>query len=260
MIHDRITTDKYDLYLADCLEVLPTLEAGSVDCVVTSPPYNTLQKDVTPSGMHATSSGALNFIRKMNTAYSDDMHEPDYQEWLRQIIGECLRVSCGLVWVNHKVRYRNRAGIHPVRFLDFPLYAEVIWHRDGAIAFNCKRFAPSHEGIYGFGVPHYWDDSQNTRLTVWTIASVKGAPHPCPYPEAIVDPLVIASCPQHGTILDPFMGSGTTGVACMRLGRKFIGIEKEPKYLAIAAKRIKDAAESMPLFEPLEEKQPELFT
>jgi site-specific DNA-methyltransferase (adenine-specific)/modification methylase len=52
------------------------------------------------------------------------------------------------------------------------------------------------------------------------------------------------------TILDPFMGSGTTGVACAQLGRKFIGIEIEPKYYEIALRRIEDAYRQKPLFEP----------
>jgi DNA modification methylase len=51
------------------------------------------------------------------------------------------------------------------------------------------------------------------------------------------------------TVLDPFMGSGTTGVACVRTGRKFIGIEKEPKYFDIAVKRIEAELSRMPLFE-----------
>ncbi len=55
------------------------------------------------------------------------------------------------------------------------------------------------------------------------------------------------------TILDPFMGSGTTGVACVQLGRKFIGIEIEPKYFDIAVKRIEKAFEDQALFEPLKE-------
>lgn len=54
------------------------------------------------------------------------------------------------------------------------------------------------------------------------------------------------------TILDPFMGSGTTGVACVRTGRTFIGIEKEPKYFSIAVRRIREAYESEPLFAEVE--------
>ncbi len=234
------------LYCGDCREVLPTL--SKVDAVVTSPPYNTLQHDAKPGGMHASSGGALNFIKKVHDAYRDDKPEIEYQEWLRGIIAQCLAVCRGLVWVNHKVRFRSKVGIHPITFLPFHLYSEIIWHRDGAIAFNSKRYAPSHESVFAFGTPHYWDDSENMRLTVWSIPSVKGQEHPCPYPIDLVCPLIRASCPPDGVTLDPFMGSGTTGVAAVKLGRKFIGIEIEPKYFDIACRRISDALKQPDLF------------
>ena len=63
-----------------------------------------------------------------------------------------------------------------------------------------------------------------------------------------------------GTVLDPFMGSGTTGVACVRLGRAFLGIEIEPRYFDIACRRIDEAFDAEPLFDqPTAEIQPELF-
>jgi site-specific DNA-methyltransferase (adenine-specific) len=227
------------IYHGDCREVMPSI---GVDCTVTSPPYNTLDRSAKPSGMHSNTGGGVNFVRKMQSAYEDDKPEPEYQEWLRDIIGACLKVSKGLVWVNHKIRYRDGVGLHPVRFLPFPIYAEVIWSKDGAMALNCKRFAPSHEGIWAFGSPHYWDDAQNALLTVWGLASVKGASHPCPFPETIPGRLIASSCPTNGVVLDPFMGSGTTLVAAKRLGRKAIGIELEEKYCEIAAKRLAQGA------------------
>jgi site-specific DNA-methyltransferase (adenine-specific)/modification methylase len=60
----------------------------------------------------------------------------------------------------------------------------------------------------------------------------------------------IAQCPSSRTVLDPFMGSGTTGVACVRLGRQFIGVEKEERYFDIAVKRIEAELNRTPLFDP----------
>ncbi len=68
-----------------------------------------------------------------------------------------------------------------------------------------------------------------------------GYPHPSPKPEKLVRWMIENTTPEGGTVLDPFMGSGTTGVACIQLGRKFIGIEIDPTYYAIAEKRIRDA-------------------
>ena len=246
-----VETDLYSLYLADCLDVLPTLAVGSVDIVVTSPPYNTIQHDAKPSGIHAAST----FVRKMHSAYRDDKPEKEYQEWLVGIIGQCMRVAQGIVWVNHKVRFRNKVGIHPLRFLPFPLYQEIVWNRNGAIALNCRRFAPSHEAVYGFGEPHYWNDDYNTRLAVWKIPIMQGQVHPCPYPIRLNEPLVSASCPPRGAVLDPFMGSGTTGVACLQTGRRFIGIEMDPRYFDFAEKRIREAATGGPLFEGLRQQE-----
>jgi site-specific DNA-methyltransferase (adenine-specific) len=237
------------LYLADCLEILPTL--GPVDAVVTSPPYNTLPATHKPSGLHAErKSGVNKWIDRAAKGYSDSRPEGEYQEWLRGVVGGCLKTCKGLVWINHKVRYRDGRAIHPVRFLPFDLYAEVVWNRRGSMALNCKRYAPSHEVILGFGRPHFWDDSGNTFLSVWDIGFDRDEnDHPCAYPLEIPERLIGSSCPPEGIILDPFMGSGTTGVACANLGRRFIGIEIEPRYFDIACKRIRDAYAQPRLFE-----------
>ena len=73
--------------------------------------------------------------------------------------------------------------------------------------------------------------------------------HPCPKPLKISLWLVEGFAKPRQTVLDPFMGSGTTGVACVNLGRKFIGIEKEPRYFDIACKRIEEATRQGRLFE-----------
>jgi DNA modification methylase len=77
------------------------------------------------------------------------------------------------------------------------------------------------------------------KRTVWTIAT---QPYPeahfATYPEKLVEPCVLAGCPVGGTVLDPFAGSGTTGAVAYRLGRKFVGIELNPEYAAMAERRI----------------------
>jgi DNA modification methylase len=232
------------LFLGDCLDVLPTLEAGSVDAAVTSPPYNIA------GGSHAASGRYKN--QPLNISgdwYDDHMPEDEYQAWLNRVIAECRRACRGLVWMNHKVRYADRRALHPVRFIDQPIYSEVIWARSGATAFNCRKFAPSHEGVWAFGEPHYWDDAANIQMTVWRIHQ-DATDHPCSYPVELPLRLIGASCPAAGCGLDPFMGSGTTGVACVRTGRKFIGIEKEERYFDIAVKRIEAELNRAPLFEP----------
>lgn len=231
------------LYLGDCMEVLPTL--GKVDAVVTSPPYNINGGNHKPSGMFT--DVPRNITRQW---YKDDLPEDEYQAWMMTVLAESLKACSGVVWVNHKTRY-DKVALHPVRFLDFPLWAEIIWDRGGSMTLNAKRFAPSHEVILGFGKPTYWDDSSNTLMTVWRLAPEQNADHPCSFPVAIPLRLIGASCKPNGTVLDPFMGSGTTGVACVKTGRRFIGIEIDPTYFDIACKRIEAATLQLRL--PLED-------
>jgi site-specific DNA-methyltransferase (adenine-specific) len=229
------------LHCGDCLKVLKRLPDKSVDCVVTSPPYNQLGSRIPriPSGMHRNDRW---FSKVARRCYADDLPEPDYQHWLSSIVDECLRVSKGLVWINHKLRFRGGVGIHPARFLDFPIWSEIVWARTGAIAFNCRKFAPSHELILGFGRPHFWNQASARLLSVWRITQVQNrTDHPCPFPIEIPRRLIQASCPPDGIVLDPFMGAGTTGEACSELGRNFIGIEIEPEYFGVAKSRIKAA-------------------
>lgn len=248
---ERVEIGEHVLYLGDCLEVLSILTEGVADATVTSPPYNTLPSENKPTGLHAERLNGVNhWLKKASSGYFDQKPEKEYQQWLNKVIAECARISRGIVWVNHKVRYRDKVAIHPARFIRQPIYAEVIWDRMGSMALNCKRFSPSHECILGFGKPHYWNDEGNKLLSVWRIVFQKHDEHPCPYPLEIPLRLVESSCPPHGTVLDPFMGSGTTGVACVQTGRKFIGIEIERKYFDIACRRLEDAIGKGSLFDP----------
>lgn len=245
-------SERVTLYCGDALAVLPTL--GIADCTVTSPPYNTLPASHKPSGLHGQRKTGVNkWILKAASGYQDSQPERVYQEWLRLVVCRCLQSTNGLVWVNHKVRYRDGIAVHPVRFLDFPIYAEVIWDRRGSMALNCKRYAPSHETLLAFGSPSYWEDSQNKLLSVWRLSFDRDDnEHPCAFPVELASRPIASSCPLGGIVLDPFTGSGTTGVAAVQLGRKFIGIELEERYCEIAAKRIQAAESQYALFEPAE--------
>jgi len=237
------------LYHGDCLEILPTLD--KVDAVVTSPPYNTLNPLAKPSGLHAERISGVNEWMDKQDGYFDQMPENDYQRWQNHVLQASL-ARASVVWINHKTRYRNGVGIHPLQFYLSPLFAEVVWDRGGSMALNCGRFAPSHEYWFGFGKPDYWDNSVNKLMSVWRIPPGSGKhkdnDHPCPYPERLVNPIIVGSSPADGIVADIFMGSGTTGVACANLGRKFIGIEIERKYFDIACERIEAAYSQMRLF------------
>ncbi|MGH7137152.1 MAG: DNA-methyltransferase [Pirellulales bacterium] len=252
------------LHLCDARELLLSLPDGHVDVTVTSPPYNTLPKDTKAYGFRRRKGSRIRensggqqpdfsrsrlrcgedgWLKKVSSAgYDDRLPEDRYQVWLTWMISEMSRVSRGLVWINHKLRFRNGRGIHPLRWLPFDLWSEIIWDRRGSMALNCGKHAPSHEYLFAFGRPHWWDDSQNKLLSVWQIPPERGCEeHPCPWPVEIPRRLIAASCPPDGLVLDPFMGRGTTALACLRLGRRFIGCDRSAAYFA-AAKRLVTSA------------------
>jgi len=234
-MEDILNGERWRVDEGDCLTWLRSQKTASVDCCVTSPPYNTLNTNK----QARTYRPGDKWMKKTREGYADTMPEDDYQEWLCAVVREALRVTNGLVWVNHKTRYRNGVGIHPLHILkDFPLWAEVVWDKCGATTFNQRRFATSNEYLFAFGRPRFWDPSNDGLLSVWRIAQDTNTEHPCPFPERIVEPLVAASCPPDGIVIDPFTGSGTTGAVALRLGRRFLGCELNPEYVAMSRNRI----------------------
>lgn len=227
------------LYHGDCAAVLARLGNRRIDITLTSPPYNQLSGNSYGSGMHGESGWCAN-VRELG--YADERPEREYQGWLAGIVERCLFLSRGLVWVNHKLRFRARRGIHPVRFLPFALHQEIIWSRDGSIQLNNRRFALSHEALYAFGAPHYWHQPSTSQLTVWSIPHTRERNgHPCPFPVELAARVIVASCPPGGVVLDPFAGVATTAIAALESGRRAILIESEKRFCRAAAQRI-DAA------------------
>jgi DNA modification methylase len=239
------------LHLCECEELLGRLRPRSVDLVVTSPPYNTLERETQAYGFRAArAKGDDGWLAKIRASgYPDDRPEAVYQAWLTWIVAQCLRVSKSLVWVNHKPRYRDGRAVLPERFLPFDLWDQVVWNRRGSMAQNCRKFPPSFEFLLGFGRPGYWDRHCARWLSVWDdIPPARGCrDHPCPWPLAIPMRLIEATCRIDGVVLDPFIGRGTTALACVRLGRRCVGVEREERFFAAAVANIQAEQERWPL-------------
>jgi len=228
-----------NLILGDCLEKMAQIPDGSVDAVITSPPYNLNKK----------ASGGGSSKMSYENWYYDDMPEGEYQDWQREIIRQCLRISRGSVFYNHRVRYawhsRNKLKTnskiyHPFSWVgDFPIWCEIIWDRGGTTGHANKRARLSDERIYQIGKPHKFNDMGYT--TVWKMKPTKNEGHVCSFPIELPTRCILMSTDEGDTVLDPFMGSGTTGVACKNLNRDFIGIELDPGYFEIAKQRIEAA-------------------
>lgn len=204
------------LYRADCRVILPTL--GKVDAVVTDPPY-AIPTQVASGRIHTKNIGDLTIVEAGFRLYFDAIAGALKSEGHIFIFGD---------GTSYPVMFR-------VLYNDFPI-ALLVWAK-GQIGMG-REFRKSHELIlhaWRTGTPIFSDGVG--RSDVITIPPVPNEvrTHPAEKPVDLILEL-LRVCGD--TILDPFMGSGTTGVACARLGRKFIGIEIEDKYFKIAVERI----------------------
>ncbi len=214
------------LYLGDCRDILPTL--GKVDAVVTDPPY----------GVGLTERVTKHTTRAATQKYQDD------GEFIRTEIIPRVNLAVSLAPVS--------AVTSGIRWLQaYPQATDIgtIFFANGAgrspFGFNCNN------PILFYGKCPYLAKGKGSRpnsvsATHWFSEDVD---HPCPKPVKMMEWLVnrVSDEPDQ-TILDPFMGSGTTGVAAVKLGRRFIGIEIEPKYFDIACRRIEAATRQPDLF------------
>ncbi len=208
------------LILGDCREVLPTL--GKVDAVVTDPPY----------GIAHRHSGGGKAVKKLPPRRHTDAIEGDAQPFDPS---PWLGFSEVLMWgADHYRRRLPETG----RFLAWNKLA----HSTIEDTFSDVEFAWHSHGKASSIFTYLWKGVQQ--------AGEKTAPrfHPTQKPIALMEWCIGQLHTPVGTILDPFTGSGTTGVAAVKLGRRFIGIEIEPQYFDIACRRIEAATKQPDLF------------
>jgi site-specific DNA-methyltransferase (adenine-specific) len=229
----QYSRDGIELYLGDCMEILPQL--GTVDAVVTDPPYGIedthkkhLSKIILRNGKKAGQE--LGFIGITKEEMMDMINL-----WI-SIARRWVVFTCEWKFVNQI----EEAG-HLVRF--------GIWVKpDGAPQFTGDRPGMGWEAI---AICHRngkkrWNGGGKHAVYRHPKGLNKSG-HPTEKPIKLFSDFILDFTDEGETICDPFMGSGTTGVACIRLGRKFIGIEKEPKYFDIAVKRIEKAFDDIAL-------------
>ncbi|MCH8853252.1 MAG: site-specific DNA-methyltransferase [Planctomycetes bacterium] len=186
--------------------ILPTLKAGSVDAVVTDPPYGI------GFAYASYDDSEANWLQLMNAAV------PEMRRVARFVVFPvCKQIRLGWWFANHS-----------------PTWI-ICWYKG----------SPGHRSRIGFNdwEAHLtWGRPQRAMHDFFqTRCGFSDNGHPCPKPIEWATWLCERAAPNSGRILDPFMGSGTTGVACVKTGRRFIGIEIERQYFEIAKERIKAA-------------------
>jgi modification methylase len=232
----------------DCLRLLRELPDGAVDLVVTSPPYNL--KNSTGNGMKDPRGGKWQGAALVHgySHHDDNMPHDEYVAWQRECMTEMMRVlkDDGAIFYNHK--WRVQGGLLQDRsdiVEGFPVRQIIIWRRKGGFNFNPGYFVPTYEVVYLIAKPKFKLAPKASGYgDVWEFTQEMKNGHPAPFPLELASRCITST--TAGTILDPFMGSGTTAVAAKRLGRNFIGFEISPEYCQNAEKRI---SEEMSLFQ-----------
>ena len=201
------------IYCGDSLELLPLFEPESVDLVLTDPNYNA--KDIGP---HKRVYGVC------------PMQSDDYPRFCSQWFELAERVGKAVVFT---------PGIANTHYYPAPFW-QICWHKPAAVSFNRMGGFNAWEPIFTYGDVTKAKLGQDYILcNTLNLAKGPESGHPCPKPLSLILQLIEHFSLHGETILDPFMGSGTTLVACQELGRRGIGIEIEEKYCEIAKKRLR---------------------
>ena len=246
---------KFKLYQADCLDIIDQFSTDSVDMIFADPPYNL------SNGGYTVHAGRRVNVDKGNWDKSNGLEE-DFNFHL-QWIKACRRIlkPHGTIWISGTYHSIYQCG-YALQLCGYHILNDISWFKPNAPPnIGCRCFAASHETLiwarkdkkakhtfnYGLMKNGQWADDfikkPNTQMrSVWAIGTPKTAEktfgkHPTQKPENLLRRIVIACTNEGDLILDPFTGSSTTGLMAYFLGREFIGIDREEKFLDLSVKR-----------------------
>lgn len=230
------------LFLADCLEALPLV--GKCDAMVTDPPFSIPHTFAPQKGRKGT--------RALSFAWDKTINALEIVEACKlgaERVASAF-IFCGLRQATPLAEMLSEAGMTDKM---------ACWVKKCPAPPAPGNWWPSgfELAVYGYKPGAHFESNNASRSNVFVADSYRhGQPgkvdHPTQKPLGMMLDIVEPMVPDGGTCLDPFMGSGTTGVACVKTGRRFIGIEINPKFFEIACKRIDAATREprLPLPEP----------
>lgn len=229
----------------DCLDVLKTLDAGSVDAVVTDPPYGIVNR----FGRLLDRRGGT---RRLEFEWDKkDGVAGGVAGGVAASVGLCKRSAALFVFTSIDIVGDLLPVMREAGFVVKP----AAWVKKCPPPAGKGNWWPSgfELAFYGYRASPFFGDTDTKRSNVFVSDSLRhGQPgkcgHPTQKPLGLMKRIVESICPPGGVVLDPFMGSGTTGVACVQTGRRFVGIEIDEGYFKIAQKRIAEAQNPHPLF------------
>lgn len=228
------------MIMGDCIDELKEIYEKSVDLIFADPPYNLSDKKSLT--VHA---GKPVKCDKGKWDKIENLHDFNVK-WIK----ECIKVlkPQGTIWISGTLHNHPSIGI-ALKKLGLWIINDVVWYKPNATPLLSRnRFVPSTELIWvASKTKKYYFDYETAKelnkgkqmRNLWTIKARRHiTSHPTEKPEELLERIILLGSKEGDTVLDPFVGSGTTGVVAKKLKRNFIGIEIDPAYFQIAKKRI----------------------
>lgn len=250
--------EDFTLYQGDCLNVLARLPENSVDMVFADPPY------LLSNGGFTVHAGRRVSVNKGEWDKSNGLKK-DFEfhlEWIRAV--RRVLKPHGTIWISGTYHSIYQCGF-ALQVAGYHILNDIAWFKPNASPnLSCRYFTASHETLlwarkdkkakhifnYDLMKNGHWTEDfikkPNMQMrSVWAMGAPKliekkFGKHPTQKPEDLLKRIVLASTNEGDLILDPFTGSSTTGIAAYLLGRHFIGVDTEPKYLDLSIKRFEE--------------------
>lgn len=254
MADPRPQSDDDPILVGDCIEIMNSLPAGSVDCIFADPPYN-LQLG---GELHRPNNSRVDGVTEAWDRF-DDLAA--YDGFTRAWLAAARRVlkDTGTLWVIGSYHNIFRVGSQ-LQDQEFWILNDIVWVKTNPMPnFKGTRFTNAHETLiwaarsrearYTFNYEAMKRLNDDLQMRSDWVLPLCGGPerlrdgdgrkaHPTQKPEALLYRVLLASTKPGETVLDPFFGSGTTGAVARKLGRRFIGIERDPGYVEVARRRL----------------------
>ena len=259
------------IIIGDCIEEMRRLPAKSVDLIFADPPYNLQLKNA----LHRPDASKVKAVEEEWDRFSSfEAYDRFTREWLAA--ARRLLKDDGALWVIGSYHNIFRVGA-ALQDLGFWILNDVVWRKSNPMPnFRGMRFTNAHETLiwcakseaqrrYTFNYDALKALNEGVQMrSDWMLPICSGAErmktasgekaHPTQKPESLLTRILLATTAPGEVVLDPFFGSGTTGAAAKRLRRRFIGIERENDYAAMARARIAliapDEAEALEIAQP----------
>ena len=268
MIEPYFQEKNFVLYFGDALEILDQFESEKFDLIFADPPYFLSNDGIT------CQSGKMVSVNKgiwdKSKGFEEDVKFAN--DWLKA----CRRVLTknGSIWISGTLHAIYKVG-YLLEKNGYDLINDIVWYKPNAPPnLSCKYFTHSHELIlwarksdksrhtFNYEKMKFWNNPKDKlknkdkqMRSVWSIPLLSKSEkefgkHPTQKPIELLNRIVNSSSSEGDWVLDPFIGSGTTGIVCSALNRKFIGIDNNKEYLDLAIKRFKDKTKKDLLFSP----------